>query len=1173
MKALDVAEVSLDCGTALIEASAGTGKTYSIAALFLRLVVEERLPLQSIVAVTYTVAATQELKERIRQRLRDALRTLRATPPEGESDPTDPVLAAFLDRNAGADLTPARAALELAVESFDEAQIFTIHSFCQRVLQEYAFETGMRHGAETVHDASPLYNEVAHDLWRHLFYDVPPLPGALVLSRGLNPERWSRLLQTIASHPNLRLVPEELATPFKQFEAELMTSWAALLDLWSGCEAELSAVLLESKDLRRVKGALREDHLKELFASLRRANAIAPEVDPSTLAAPAYFASAYLATQLKKGKTAPQHRFFDLCQQFCEAVSGYFHQIDYTLLAYAKTELGRRKRERHQLTFDDLLTLLHAALTGPMGDHLAKLLQTRYRVALVDEFQDTDPLQAAIFTRLFSTPAHRLFLIGDPKQAIYGFRGADVFAYLAAARQATHRYNLATNWRSDAALLDGFNALFGISKAPFVIEEIQYHPVGAPDDKAPPPAPGPPLLLRHLRNETGERLNKADAIKQVSAAVAQEIATLAASGPWAVSEMAVLVRNHKQAEAVQQALHRHAIPSVLHSRESVLHSAQAVDLQRFLEAVAAPRREDRLRTALATSFFGYDTAGFALLEHDEATLEQWFESFAQWHELWLEHGFIAMFRRVLVEENIRERLISTPDGERQVTNLLHLAELLHQEETEGKLAPEALCNWLHHQRHEGSAASDAAQLRLESDAEALTIVTIHKSKGLEYPVVFCPFLWIPDDSPYHEAIFFHDGDGVITHDLRKRSEAPAEHVEAHRRETLAEEARLLYVALTRAKHRCTLYACDYRDAGSSALAHLLKGGEEAVSIQPALESLALAHPECIGFEWVDPNAPALPPGPQTTTPEPEPAAARLFGGDLPANASWIASFTTLAAGSYGAAKPVIEVVETREVEALAETPFSDETLVSPSVDPDPYRISRFERGIRAGDFFHELLETLDFQKPEQLDTLLPEKLALYGMAPSPFEASLNAKLREMLEVELEPGLTLNRIALNERLSETDFTLRLPTLSSQRLVTLFTQHDLPTLQPPDLGRLRFSPIDGYLRGSIDLLFRHEGRYYLLDWKSNWLGDTPQAYDPPGLLAAMKHHLYGLQAHLYLLAADRFLAARLPGYDYERDFGGLFYLFLRGVEKGNPERGIYREKPPLALVESLRELCLS
>ncbi|HWL54513.1 MAG TPA: exodeoxyribonuclease V subunit beta [Chthoniobacteraceae bacterium] len=1169
MKPLDVARVPLHHGTALIEASAGTGKTYSIAALFLRLILEERLPLQSIVAVTYTVAATQELKERIRQRLRDGLHALRASPPDPGDDP---VLAAFLEGREEADLAPARAALELAAASFDEAQIFTIHGFCQRVLQEYAFETGMRHGAETVQDASPLYNEVAHDLWRRLFYDAHPLPAALVLNRRLAPERWSRLLQTTANHPNLRLVPEASALPFKQLESDLITRWNGLLDLWNGCESELSALLLESRDLRRTKDAFREDHLHGLLASLRRACALAPEVDPATPAVPAFFASSFIATQLKKGKSAPQHPFFDLCEQFCNGVRDYFFQIDHTLLAYADDELSRRKRERHQLTFDDLLNLLHRALIGPMGERLTQRLRERYQVALVDEFQDTDPLQAAIFTRLFSGPGLRLFLIGDPKQAIYGFRGADVFAYIAAAKQADHQYNLAVNWRSDAALLDGFNALFGISPAPFIIEDIGYLPVHAPEGQQPPPLPGPPLLLRSLRNRGDKTLNKETGIAQVCAALAREIAALAASGPWRVGEMAVLVRNHAQAEAVRNALRRAGVRSVLHSRENVLKSVQAVDLQRFLEAVIQPRREDRLRTALATSFFGYDTAAFAALEEDEALLERWFESFSAWHELWLEHGFIAMFRRALVDENIRQRLISMPDGERQVTDLLHLAELLHQQETEEKLAPEALCNWLHRQRHEGGNASDAAQLRLESDAEALTIVTIHKSKGLEYPVVFCPFLWIPDDSPYHDTIFFHGADGVMTHDLRKRKEAPEAHVETHRRETLAEEARLLYVALTRAQHRCTLYTCDYRDAASSALAHLVR--EAGGDLPTALEALAKAHPGSIGFEWIEPDAPDAPELPPVVAPEPEPAAARCFGGDLSTHASWIASFTSLAAASHGGAKPVIEVVETREVEAVAELPPPETgSDVAPlAVDPDPYPISRFERGIRAGDFFHELLEALDFRNPEQLERLLPEKLAEYGLAPSPFEATLRKTLLAALEVELEPGLRLNQISRGERLSETPFTLRLPALSSRRLVALFRQHDVPTLQPPDLGRLRFSPIDGFLRGSIDLLFRHEGRYYLLDWKSNWLGDRPQAYDPPGLLAAMKHHLYGLQAHLYLLAVDRFLAARLPGYDYERDFGGLFYLFLRGVDRENPARGIYRERPPLALVESLRQLSL-
>ncbi len=1153
MMPFDSTTVPLEHGTTLIEASAGTGKTYSIAALFLRFVLEKHLPVQKILAVTYTVAATQELRDRVRKRIRAALTSLRAG--EGESDP---VVAEFL-RNGG-DVPRALRELDLAVQSFDEAPIFTIHGFCQRALQDHAFESGSRYAA-TLADSTPLFEEVAGDFWRRTFYQAPPLLAALALageySDCATPDPWVELLQRTRNHPNLVVLPGADAESAQNLVDRATAAYAHAIELWRAGRCEIETILREdkalSRDAKKGFGKARLEGLLAAVAALASADC-EEEIAPGDLNALAAFRSVSIENCTKANKQVPEHRFFAECETFCQAVERFFFQLNHEFLAYAGEELARRKKQRNLLTFDDLLTRLHHALQGAGGTALAGSLGAKYEVALIDEFQDTDPLQAAIFERIFADGRHWLFLIGDPKQAIYGFRGADVFAYLKAAASASRHYSLEVNWRSDSPLLDGFNALFAQVRDPFVIADINYVAVEASPEKAQLGVGLPPLEFRHLAVGEGEKtINKDRAQQGIVRAVAADIERLRAETPdFRLGGVAVLVRTGRQARAVQDALRERALPAVLHTEESVFHTPEAEVMQCLLQAVAEPRGGGRIKAALATPLFGCDATALAALDGDE----DWLERFIDWRALWDQSGFVAMFRRVLTEQGVRRRLVELPGGERRLTNILHLAELLHSEETTRKLGPEALCGWLWEQRTAGRATAEAAQLRLESDAEAVSIVTIHKSKGLEYPVVFCPFLWEVADSPKRQTLCFHDHEGNITLDMRGKNDGPPEHKARAAEETLAEEVRLLYVALTRAKHRCVIYFADYRDLAKSPLARLFPDND----LKAGLRSLVNAAPEAVAVRAI-----AALPGDEVAAPEALPddteAVARHFRGNL-ARTAFITSFTGLTAGTGREEPERDQPLETEAVESIEVAPVRKEGPV--------HGIHFFEKGARAGDFFHDVLEHLDFRNPDELATLLPEKLALHGFAGTPFQDAVEEKLREVLEVELEAGLTLRQVGREDRLSEVDFSCRLPSLRPGDLSELFVAHGVPTLDAAELGRLRFSPVNGFLRGAIDLFFRHGDRYYLLDWKSNWLGNAPEDYDAAGVEAAMRSHHYALQAHLYVLAADRYLASRLPGYDYERNFGGVFYLFLRGVERGNASRGVYRIRPTSELMAGLRKL---
>ena len=1125
----------LEKGTTLIEASAGTGKTYSIAQIFLRLVLEEGAPVQSILAVTYTTAATQELRERVRARLQAALLALK-----GRMAPDD-IIEKYLRNNQ--DAKAGIRALELAVQSFDEARIFTIHGFCQRLLQEQAFESGARYGAELVTDSKPLLEEVAHDFWRSRFYTAPALLAALALSRGESPEDWVNLLQQRQNHPRLTILPAPGANSCGEIAIRLDAAFKHIREEWKRSSASLEALLQCDKGLKPSERKWRIELLEILHRLEGDGNP-----DTEILEALDAFSAPEMEAATGKNKTTPAHPFFDGCENLRALAETYFDQLTHEFLTFSDVELPARKLRRNIWTYDDFLTLVHRALHGAHGSLLANAIGAKYRAALIDEFQDTDPLQYAIFQRLFSTGAHWLFFIGDPKQAIYGFRGADVFTYLEAAQSATRKYTLDTNWRSDEALLEGFNPLFTRNDEAFVLEGIQYHLVHSCKNEIPEHQTAP-LQFRYLRCEEEKGCNQEIGARRMAGATAADIARLHVDngGAWQWGDLAVLVRTHRQAATVQAALRRRGIRSVLHTEETVFHSQEAVELSRVLEAVLAPGDTTRLHAALVTPLLALN--GNAIDQLPPEARQQWIEHFADLRKSWNDAGFAPMFRSLLSQHDLRRRMKEQPTGERRLTNVLHLAELLHEAGAAQRFTPEALLEWLGEQRVAQRSAPDAAQLRLESDGDAVQIVTIHKSKGLEYNVVLCPFLWSPADTPRRDRVQFHDAGRQLTLDLRGKRGAASEAVAQHALEALAEEVRLLYVAVTRARHRCIIYAGDIQKSGPSALGHLL--GDDLLA---AMEALSLAHPVSIACTFIEPDEP-VPVVTEFDPLQPVPLAARSFPGSIHSLA-FLTSFTGLTAGTSRE--------EPERDRVLERAPLSD---LQPAA---PDGIFQFEKGARAGEFFHDVLEHLDFQKPGQLDPLVSDRLAAHGFSSTPHAGAIKRKLAELLEVELAPGLRLRQIPKEERLVEVEFSTRLPLLRPEDLRTLFAGHGSPALDPEELGNLRFSPVEGFLRGFIDLIFRHEGRYYIVDWKSNWLGNRPEDYDEAGVDAAMRAHHYALQAHLYVLAADRFLRARLPEYDYETHFGGVFYLFLRGIDPFRPGRGVYHCRPALALVEKLRAL---
>ncbi|BDV41231.1 hypothetical protein GURASL_01540 [Geotalea uraniireducens] len=1068
-------------GRHLIEASAGTGKTFTIAGLYLRLLLERRLRADQILVVTFTEAATEELRDRIRRRLREAVDAFAA----GSSD--DPLLDGLL--GGGIAAPEALRLLSAALRSFDEAAIFTIHGFCQRALRDNPFASGSLADTELLADQERLLQEVAADFWRDTVYRAPAPLVRKVVDEGVSPGRLLRSVGTRGG-PLLRVIPE-LPLP-----------------------------------------------------------------------------------ELPAGD--PDEAFLD---QWLLALKRQFH-------AYLAAELPRRKRRANVRSFDDLLLDLYQALQAAQGDALAGAVRERYRAALVDEFQDTDPLQFGIFDALYPLAGEApLFMIGDPKQAIYSFRGADVFAYLAAAAATEQRHTLDENWRSEPALVRAVNALFAGRPAPFLFPGIAFHPVRAAEreqrlltvDGAADPAP---FKIHFVpRREAGKPINKGDGAELLVQGVAAEIARLLDEGgagrlligdrPLVAGDIAVLVRKNRQARLVQQELNRLGIPAVLRGAGNLFDSPEAAEILLVLGAVAEPADERRLRAALVTDLAGIGGDGLARLLGDESAWETVLEEFRGYHDLWAKSGCMPMAMRLLAGRQVRSRLLALPDGERRLTNILHCFELLHEAAVAGNLGMEATVSWLAERLSEEQRREEH-EIRLETDEAAVQLVTIHKSKGLEYPVVFCPFCWEGRDGT-GETVLFHDEAGRAVLDLGS-PELPR-HRQRAAEENLAEGLRLLYVAVTRAKNRCYLAWGAFKDAGGSAMHYLLHPdvpgdkGQVALSdeaIRAELEQLAVASGGAIAVTPLPPRAPAGVYRPPVAA---EPLSCREFHGTI--EHDWrVASFTSFVS----------------QAEHVAELPDRDEWVAGDGApllrEPPAERqtIRDFPRGTRAGIFLHEIFEELDFAAgPAGIaEAAVAEKLRRHGFAGEWLPA-VTAMLGQVLTVPLPAGEASFRLAdlrPGGWLTELEFYFPLRFITADGLreaAARWSGLEQPVSLTELVTGLTFQPVRGVVRGFVDLVCEWQGRYFIIDWKSNYLGSQPADYQPPQLRESMRSHRYPLQYLLYTVALHRHLAVRLADYDYDRHFGGVHYLFLRGIEAARGDgAGIFHDRPPRQLIEELERL---
>jgi exodeoxyribonuclease V beta subunit len=1207
-------------GTTLIEAGAGTGKTYTITGIVLRLIVEQKIPISRILAVTFTEAATEELKGRIRDRLKLALGVLRG---EAMGDRLLERLAEKWDHRSKSGSAEAIQALKEAVRDFDEAAIFTIHGFCNRMLRENAFESGALFDTELTADQDGIRRAVVEDFWRTRLYTADPIFVRYVLAK-TNPEALFALLSSRHIQPDIAVIPVGETPDTRIAEAAFQKGYASLQKTWASCKEEIVEILLNAPGLHRgiYKTALIPVWTDILERYLRRAtpHPIPPEKFDK-------FTRSGLTKGTKKSAASPDHPFFRLCDEFkqaCDALNALYAQklvhLKRELITYAGKRIRERMRESNRQSFDDLLQNMSEALKTPGGSLLAERIRGRYQAALIDEFQDTDPVQYHIFKTLFDTPGHRLFLIGDPKQAIYSFRGADIFAYMAAARSAAARYTLLTNWRSDPGLVTAVNTVFSSCPQAFVYGEIPFGPAGASEDKS--GAPGlsidgeklPPLTVWRL-----EQSGKGDARQEVIRATATEISRLLDLGgqgrarlqgnPVRAGDIAVLVRTNREAAAVHESLTALGIPAVLYNTGDIFDTHEAAETARILAALVEPRNDARVRAALVSDMMGVngeELAGGAL---DEDEWETRLTRFDHYHRLWRERGFIRMFKAFLAEEGVLSRLMRLPDGERRCTNIRHLSELLHQASLSRNMSPSRLTAWLSEQRFNVDHRSEEHPLRLESDENAVKLVTIHKSKGLEYGLVFCPFVWVGSRwNDTDHGILFHNEDSGRQLTLDLGSGNMSRHRRMADKEILAENLRLLYVALTRAKHRCIFAWGPVNAAEIPAPAYLLRGDAGPIDTDDPLERLEerLAIMDDAGWEknLTDlerrsggtiriERAPRHIGVRQPSRDEKSiPLDARRFSGRIPFDFG-VSSFSSIV--SIGSERPTVagglndpaELADHDDFTAVDETAAA--SAVNPSTIHDGKDIFAFPRGARACTCLHEIFEHLDFTRTDEKDLtpLIHDILRKYRFDAAWIPA-VAGMIRKVMKLDLDAAkegcpdedhgkdviLSLSAVTPKRRINEMAFYFPAPALSGRRLAAVFAAHGItgPSGNFPErIGQLTVSRTRGMMKGFIDLVFEHRGRFYIVDWKSNHLGDQPKDYSPEILETIMTDAFYTLQYHLYALALHRYLRHRVPGYDPAVHFGGVRYLFVRGVDpEVNPAFGMFKDRPAAALIEDLDRL---
>ncbi len=1149
-------------GLHLIEASAGTGKTWTLMVLYLRQVLERQRMPDSILAVTFTNASAAELRRRIRAVLSDAEATLRAGQPVSVTGITDEdLLAALLKHYVDDEERHAkRSLLRAALSGFDRARIETIHGFCQRVLSDLAFGTGTDYASTLSEDS-----ESSRRAWlRHWFqarmdrepvmlasrlhkrFVVPGRPGTFEL----------KYLDELARLADAR--PEDLtARPSSRKNPDFSVAWSVYSEAASHWSRQWRH---DREDVLMQVGASKVGFKSKVHRSDSVTKAFAAwdewSIDGEVPKWLERFTPEVLATAWKGDAEFREiacwqaaARLVDAATELALTTAELEINLQQDLIEAARQELRQERIHRGELSFDDLLQNLRSATANP---EFTRRLAAQLPVMLIDEFQDTDPVQWTIFSQIFNagSDAQSLYLVGDPKQAIYSFRNADLHTYLHAASSdgiTTHR--LQTNYRSQPVLVDAINQLYKAQDLPFVLPEVSFHPVAA-GRRTGLDLTGAPLTLRWI-DRPGEKVMSSEVIgRAVVEDVADEIHRMIETQDLSADRIAVLVRRKEEGRWVAAALRRYGVPAVIADQEPLFQTPVAGEIVLVLRALLHEDNRAALVAAMGTQLLGYTADEIRRLESDESFFSMLRRDVRLWRQIWRRWGAFPLLQRIIKERQVPGRILAAPDGARLLTNLRHLMEILHAEQRRWATSPAALLAWF----EERIRRDQLGERRLATEAAAVEVVTMHKAKGLQWDVVFCPFLWSEKVRDAKDLLRFHHPDHGLTVQLmaspvsEAEQEAQAEAKGYSAVETEAEQARLLYVALTRARERCIVHlGASSGMAKKSAYAFFAPGYAPAALAKMTDEQMAnalLRVPERIVVERRDhpERLRRTLPSPVDSAPSVDPVRQQHRAPATPwRRLSYSGLARTLALNSH-------------------EAPLSlrDE---SPDVP-----LAAFPRGARVGDFFHYLFEH-HLRGPLDLD-VLQERLRSHGLSDSIEPASLARVFDQLRRTPIAEGYSLTELTTDGQLPEASFLLPLASGFRPRdLSDAILKNGSPFWV--DYGRqlkgLEEDRVAGFLTGSIDLVYCHQQKWGLVDYKSNHLGEQREDYGDDAMLSVMMSHHYLLQGLIYSVALLRMIRRRDPKSDPFEAFGGARFLFIRGADQ--PGYGVFQLPTERALLLAL------
>jgi exodeoxyribonuclease V beta subunit len=1159
----------------LIEANAGTGKTYAIANLFLRFILEGST-IQNLLVVTFTRAATDELRGRIRKRVNQARLLLTANAEAIDED--DFFTALPKNYPEGKIRDQAIQRLALALLDIHEAPIYTIHGFCQQALSDQAFSSGQSFELEQADDEE-LKRKAMQDWWRKRTYEMNQDALSAFNEIFATFDSFCDFLTPLLKAP----APDLLPMPADDIiSAELKT----LAELWQKHGKDAQELLLTHKALSRTK--TNGQQLETLEPILHELDELLSQTPPKLPEANKLARIAHTKISLKpKGRDKTD---FDR-EPFYQAASllTILEPLKYKPLItelgnardYVTHQISSIKQRQGLLSFDDMIQQLHNGLhDAPAKIELAERLATQYPIILVDEFQDTDILQYAIFNRIHAAGKnhnHTFIMIGDPKQAIYGFRGGDIFTYMRARREAEQHWSLSTNWRSTPEMIDAVNQLFDGENS-FTYDDIPYEPSRpAPVNKlkAQPltinAKAEPALIIQKLpRKEDGKASSKGDIYNHVHHAVAQRIAELLSDEnacigdkPLQPADIAILVSSGFEAKEVRQALLEQGVRAVSVGKDNIWKSDEAIGLRYLLEAAQFPDNRNLLRQALTAPFLNLNAEDLLSIITTPRCWSNWVELIHKTSTQWQQRGFMPAFQTLLggfsLVLNPTSKDTDTPptatdwlkrisDPERCLTNLFHLAELL-QQASKKHPSGEQLLSWMYQQ--ENTEDNEDHQLRLESDEELVKIVTMHASKGLEFPIVFAAYLWHckPADHNVRKSTSWHEeSNGTFQHYYSPWIDKSSAEFKLADHERLAEDIRLSYVALTRASAHCHVFF----DAAGSRTGH---AGHTALAWLLSDRKLDLEHKYFV-TKATDISLQSLQKKPNISIlPAQENLTSKVLNKEtISSDALDVEHIerkirSNWQIGSYSAM--------TRNVHQT--------TRVSSQVKTDDYALN-FEAGAHVGNFLHTLLEHIDPTQDllPQINKLTPSLTLRFGLKQKPETEDLTGWMHNVLHTPLnKQGMTLAGLDREHTRHELEFDLSANNVQCNKLNTLLREQSSHELPPLD-----FKKFQGMITGIIDLVFEHEGKYYIADYKSNLLGRKFEDYSLENLSIDISARRYDLQYLIYTLALHRHLKQRLKNYSYERDFGGVYYLFLRAMHpKSATDYGVYFTCPDARLIEKL------